>query len=250
MPQSKATERTPQNKTLHNSTGHYSISHSKRTNKLRRKRKMKKERIIEVQPVRIEQATVLIEGDGDLVLNKMNARTVRELTAARDGKKTIKEVPNIWEDIITAIHWRDGYPCEDTYRGMTEETLRDMLANNAPCITGFGLKKSFCQAVVRNEIDTYATKFDNAMNVTARLEPIKFAEHFVDKTLMSPKRGAPVLVYINRFSGWSSQIHITYTENVYSLDQIVNIINMAGFGLGIGSGRSSGYGRYHVVDVK
>lgn len=75
---------------------------------------MKKERIIEVQPVKIEQATILIEGDGDLVLNKMNARTVRELTAARDGKKTIKEVPNIWEDIITAIHWRDGYPVEDT----------------------------------------------------------------------------------------------------------------------------------------
>ena len=75
---------------------------------------MKKERIIEVQPVKIEQATILIDGDGDLVLNKMNARTVRERTAARDGKKTIKEVPNIWEDIITAIHWRDGYPVEDT----------------------------------------------------------------------------------------------------------------------------------------
>ena len=86
--------------------------------------------------------------------------------------------------------------------------------------------------------------------MTARLEPIKFVEHHVDKTLMSPKRGAPVLVYINRFSGWKSQIHITYTENVYTLDQIVNIINMAGFGLGIGSGRSSGYGRYHVVGVE
>lgn len=211
---------------------------------------MKKERVIEVQPIKIEQATILIEGDGDIVLNRMSARTVRELTAARDGKKTVKEVPNIWEDIITAIHWRDGYPVKDTYTEMTEQTLHEMLENNAPCITGFGLKKSFNQAVVRNEIDTYATKFDNAMNVVARLEPIKFTEHFVDKTLMSPKRGAPVLVYINRFSGWSSQIHITYTETVYSLDQIVNIINMAGFGLGIGSGRSSGYGRYHVVGIE
>lgn len=31
---------------------------------------------------------------------------------------------------------------------------------------------------------------------------------------------------------------------------IINIINLAGFGLGIGSGRSSGYGRYKVVDMK
>lgn len=211
---------------------------------------MKKERVIEVQPIKIEHATILIEGDGDLVLNKMNARNTRELIAIRTGTKLVKEVPNVWEDIITAIHWRDGYPVKDTYHNMTEDTLHEMLKNNAPCISGFGFKKSFCQAVVRNEIDTYSTKFDNAMNVTARLEPIKFAGHFVDETLMSPKRGAPILVYINRFSGWSSQIHITYTENVYTLDQIVNIINMAGFGLGIGSGRSSGYGRYHVVGVE
>lgn len=211
---------------------------------------MKKEKIISVGPIKVERATVFIEGDGDLVLNRMNARTIRELTAARDGEKTVKQVPNIWEDIITAVHWRDGYPMKDTYSESTEEVLQKMLLENAPCITGFGLKRSFCQAVVRNEVDTYSTKFDNAMNVTNRLEPITFAEHFVDKTLMSPKRGAPVLVYINRFSGWRSQIHITYTENVYSLQQIVNIINMAGFGLGIGSGRSSGFGRYHVCDVK
>lgn len=211
---------------------------------------MKKEKIISVEPIKVERATVFIEGDGDLVLNRMNARTIRELTAARDGEKTVKQVPNIWEDIITAVHWRDGYPMKDTYSESTEEVLQKMLLENAPCITGFGLKRSFCQAVVRNEIDTYSTKFDNAMNVTNRLEPITFAEHFVDKTLMSPKRGAPVLVYINRFSGWRSQIHITYTENVYSIQQIVNIINMAGFGLGIGSGRSSGFGRYHVYDVK
>lgn len=211
---------------------------------------MKKERVIELQPMKIEQATILIEGDGDLVLNKMNARTVREQISKQEGKKTTKEVPNIWEDIITAIHWRDGYQMEDTYNGMTEDTLREMLENNAPCITGFGLKKSFCQAVVRNEIDTYSTKFDNAVNVAARLEPIKFAGHFVDKAVMSPVRGKPVVVNINRFSGWSSQVHITYTENVYTLDQIVNIINMAGFGIGIGSGRSSGYGRYHVVGVE
>ena len=37
---------------------------------------------------------------------------------------------------------------------------------------------------------------------------------------------------------------------VYSLEQIINIINLAGFGLGIGSGRTSGYGRYHVEEVR
>lgn len=209
---------------------------------------MKKEKNIVLEPIKINYATILIEGDGDLVLNKMNARNARLLSA--DDRKKIKEIPNIWEDIITSVHWRDGYPVENTYGELTQKHLEEMLINNAPCISGFGLKKSFCQAVVRNEIDTYATKFDNAMNVVSSLIPIKFTEHFVDQKLMSPKRGAPLPVVLNRFTGWSAEIPISYTEHVYSLEQIVNIINMAGFGLGIGSGRTSGYGRYHVVGIK
>lgn len=48
----------------------------------------------------------------------------------------------------------------------------------------------------------------------------------------------------------AAEIPISYTANVYSISEITNFISLAGFGLGIGSGRSSGYGRYHVVDVK
>lgn len=51
---------------------------------------------------------------------------------------------------------------------------------------------------------------------------------------------------INRFTGWSAEIELAYVDNIYSIEQIVNIIQLAGFGCGIGSGRTSGYGRFHV----
>lgn len=195
-------------------------------------------------------AVIFIEGDGDLVLNKMNSRNQRTLLA--DDRKKIKEVPNKWEDIITAIHWRDGLHCKDTYTECDEEMYHKLMKENAPCITAFGLKKSFGQAVVRNEIDKYATKFDNAVNVVADggLVPITFAGYAIDEKLMAPKKGSPVTVRLNHFSGWRACFRINYTDHVYSIEQIVNIINLAGFGLGIGSGRTSGYGRYHVVDVQ
>jgi len=206
------------------------------------------EKLIEIKPISPKRIIVKIEGDSDLVLNKMNDVSTRQLTDERKDKAKSMEKPNEFEQIITAIHWRDGKPKE-----FTEASLMDALKNNAPCITAFGLKKSFGQAVVRNEIDTYATKFDASVNVLGigdGLVPIQFAEHHVDEKLMSPKRGAPVLVRLNRFSGWSAEIEISYIDNVYSEEQIINIVNLAGFGIGIGSGRSSGYGRYHVIDVK
>jgi hypothetical protein len=158
------------------------------------------------------------------------------------------EKRNQREDIITSMHWRDPLP--DQY---DEKTLERLLKENAPCISAFGLKKSFGQAVVRNEIDKYSTKFDASVNIVApgNLIPITFAEHFVDEKLMSPKRGAPVLSRQNRFTGWKATFTVQYMDGgSYSAEQIVQVINLAGFGLGIGSGRTSGYGRYHVVGVE
>lgn len=177
----------------------------------------------------------------------MNDCSARKLTDERKNKAKDTAATNVWEEVITSMHWYDGKPTD-----FTEEGLRKALANNAPCITAFGLKKSFGQAVVQNKIDTYATKFNAAVNVIAKgnLVPIKFAEHFIDEKLMSPKKGAPVLVRLNRFSGWSATFTIQYTENAYSLEQILNIIRLAGFGNGIGSGRTSGYGRYHIESVE
>lgn len=208
---------------------------------------MKNENVIEVKPIVINTATITIVGDSDLILNKMDAPTVRQLTDIRKDKSKNLEKPNEWEQIITKMHWRDGTP-----KDFSEKGFQDALKNNAPCISAFGLKKSFGQAVVRNEIDKYATKFDAAMNIVAEgnLVPIRFAEHYIDEKLMSPKRGAPVLARQNRFTGWSADITIQYLENgSFSLEQIIQVINLAGFSMGIGSGRSSGYGRYHVQGV-
>lgn len=208
---------------------------------------MEKERIIEIQPINVTRAYVTIEGDSDLVLNCMNAPTERQMIDARKGKAKKLEQPDKWEVIITSIHWRDGTPTD-----FSEESFQNALQHNAPCITAFGLKKSFGQAVTQSGIDKYSTKFDACFNISATrgYVPVTFSEYFLDEKLMSPKRGAPVLAYLSHFIGWRATFEIACLETVYTLDSFVNIINLAGFGKGIGSGRTSGYGRYHVVDVK
>lgn len=206
-----------------------------------------KTEIIELKKIEVKRAIIRIVGDSDLVLNKMNDVTSRELIDKRKDKAKSLEKPNKWECIITSMHWYNGKPTD-----FTEAGLEQAMKENAPCITTFGLKKSFGDAVVRNEVDKYKTKFDASVNVLGKgnLVPIKFTEYNVDEKLMSPKKGSPVLVNLSRFIGWSAEFEIGYVDNAYSLEQILNIINLAGFGLGIGSGRSSGYGRYHIESVK
>lgn len=217
---------------------------------------MAKQKVTEVavHEIKFERAVITIEGNSDLVLNKMNASNTRQLLAEDRKAQGVWEAQhkNKWEDIITAIHWRDGIPADDTNAECSEEMFYEMLQNNAPCISAFGLKKSWGQAVTRQEIDKYSTKFDSAVNIISNggLIPVKFAEWKLDERLMTPKRGSPVTARMSHFMGWSAEIPIEYTTNVYSINEICTIINYAGFSLGIGSGRTSGYGRYSITGIK
>lgn len=219
----------------------------------------KKEEIIEIKPIHVLERIITIEGDTDITLNKMNKPTERDLTESRKGKAKEKKDVNIWECIITSLHWLiplEQCDIDQNPDNWDAETMHWLLENNKPCISAFGMKKSLGQAVTRNEIDTYATKLEASVNVvgaetTDGLIPIDFVEWHLDEKLMQPQRGAPILARINRFSEWKASFKIRYIEGgKYSLEQLVNIINLAGFGIGIGSGRKSDYGRYHVVDVR
>lgn len=226
-----------------------------------KKETAKTENVIVLKPIAVRHATVCIEGVGDLVLNKMNASNTRQLIADDHKAQRVWEAQhkNKMEDIITSVHWRDPiqWTGDNTdglasNRECSEEMLMWLLENNAPCITAFGLKKSWGQAVVRQEIDKYSTKFDGAVNIVATggLIPIKFSEWRLDERLMAPKRGAPITTRLNHFIGWSAEIPIEYTTNVFGESEILTVINYAGFSIGIGSGRTSGYGRYTVSDIK
>lgn len=201
--------------------------------------------LIKIEP---KTTTVIIEGISDLVLNRMDNPTRRSLMDERRDKGKSLEKPDKWEQIITSIHWLNE-PTEYSEEKMIE-LLND--PNNAPCITSTGMKKAMGDAVVRNAIDKAKTKFAATVNVLATKGfkiPITFAEHSINEMLMSPQRGKPILARLNTFSGWSAKITFSYLENVYSEDQIVNILNLAGFGIGIGSSRNSGFGRFRVADI-
>ena len=205
--------------------------------------------VIDIKNIHNERMIVTIEGKNDLILNGMSKSVRESLTDERNNKgKTIREA-NKWEDLITAIHWRDELPEDIEYN---EKIFKALLMNNAPCIDASGFKLSLGQAVVRNELDKYSTKFDAVVNIIAPKNyiPVTFATHFVEEKLMSPKRGSIVLARRSHFQGWKADVVVECMKGgPFSPEQVVQVINLAGFGIGIGSGRKIGYGRYKVVGV-
>lgn len=65
--------------------------------------------------------------------------------------------------------------------------------------------------------------------------------------------GTADIRYRGGFVNWWCQLDISYNANVLSPEQIINLFNTAGFGVGVGEWRpqkDGGYGRFHVADTE
>lgn len=215
-----------------------------------------KTREIIIEPIEIHYATIKIVGDGELILNKLDNVSYRQLADKQSGrgkqkieKRKDPTKEELCEALITSLHWEKGLPDDIDYSDDETELLHKLLSEQRPCISGFGLFKSFQSAINHNEFDKNSKGLQSTMNVVDTLVPVNYVEHYVREPIISSFNGT-FWTRQHTFKGWSAEFTISYNENRYSTEQIINIIKYAGFGEGIGSGRGSGYGRYHIEEVK
>jgi hypothetical protein len=62
--------------------------------------------------------------------------------------------------------------------------------------------------------------------------------------------GTSDIRYRAEFQGWTAKVRVTYNTRVLSAAQIINLFNLAGFGVGVGEWRperDGQFGRFHVA---
>lgn len=209
---------------------------------------------ITVKPIKVETILVKIEGDSDLILNKMTDSSVKEIVESQTGKtgKKSKEAINQWQRLIEGIHWMDGKEVD-----FTEDGWRNALSNNRVGYDASGIKKGICDAAVRVLGESKSTITNANIQVIpekANLIPIEFSDVAIDESIITNWKGNAFLTYRNVFSGWSSQFKIQFLPDNISLDQVIELIQAMGFAGGIGAHRvglkGGTNGKFHVADVK
>lgn len=206
----------------------------------------KKTEEIVIKPLPLKRIVITLEGDGELILHKMSKRTRQDLLDKQANKTKNPEPHNEWEDIATSLHWKK--PIGEI---KTEDDLRKLFEENTPCISAKGLMESFCNAVVRYGLDKYTTNFRANVKIVSvdKKIPIKFAQHYVREELIPSNTASkvPVRSLFNVFDGWTADVEIQYVNGTaFKLEQILQVIGYAGFGIGVGSSRDDDYGRFHI----
>ncbi len=221
----------------------------------------KKSTAVTIKPIREETTVIRLIGDTPLIVHKWDEKMKRMLPAGKAayGSSDITEKaehPGMYESFINSMYWIKGKPSE-----YTEEAFMNALENGAE----FGFRvESFKQAA----IDAAYTKkwIPNKKGVKGLffIEPDAVDEEGYqlvklqgdwpvmreDVVILSGMSRTPDLRWRGQFTNWFVDLRIRYdADGVYTLQDIINMLNAGGHYNGVGEYRpekDGQFGMYHV----
>lgn len=201
---------------------------------------------IEIPEISQQTAKITIVGDTPLIVKAFSQKAKEEIleTQQKKAKKTAKG-ENVWETFIDSLHWITPKPKE-----YTEEAFEKALKNGARF--GFpatGIKECITSGAYRKKLVKDKVTMYSAFHIDGELCEIKGDLNMREDSARNPMTGGAVVVTRPEFKNWKIEFTIRY-DNTYSLEQLINFINLGGFGCGIGCWRvekGGQFGMFHVA---
>lgn len=209
--------------------------------------------IIEIKPINIVTTTVRIAGDTPLIMHRWSEKAKRMILEKqmKKTKSSAKEAKNPVEDFIESIYWMEGKPSE-----YTEEAFDEACRNGARF--GFpvtAIKQATISSAYRNGITKDMASLRGAFFIAGEgselLAEVKGCTPTMREDMVRVGMGVADIRFRGEFASWYMDLQVSYNANgAYTLDQIINLINVGGFSCGIGEWRpekDGNYGMYHVA---
>ena len=209
--------------------------------------------IIEIKPINIVTTTVRIAGDTPLIMTRWSEKAKRMILEKqmKKTKSSAKEAKNPVEDFIESVYWMEGKPSE-----YTEEAFDEACRNGARC--GFpvtAIKQATISSAYRNGITKDMASLRGAFFISGEgselLAEVKGCAPTMREDMVRVGMGVADIRFRGEVASWYMDLQVSYNANgAYTLDQIINLINVGGFSCGIGEWRpekDGNYGMYHVA---
>lgn len=201
---------------------------------------------IEIPKINIKEAEITIVGDSPLLVHRFSEKAKREILDKQMKKaKKAKEPRDPVADFIQALHWITPMPKE-----MTMETFDKAVKEGARFgFPSVGVKQSAISAAYRGGLSKDKVSIQGCFHIQGELVEIVGDLSMREDYCKIPRGGADI-VYRGQFDNWKATFTIRYDDSVYSLDQIVQFINLGGFAVGIGDWRPEKGGNFGMFHVK
>jgi hypothetical protein len=183
---------------------------------------------VEIPTIRVQQMELTLIGDSPLISHAWSEKAKKQMLDKQMKKaKQAKEAKDPQRDYEESLYKHPtggfGFPC-----------VAFKSAAVGACRFSDGIKM---------------TEARGAFHVVGELAKIK-GEPSMREDMVRVGMGTADIRYRGEFKSWSVVLLISYNADALSPEQIINLFNIAGFGVGVGEWRpekDGSYGRFHVA---
>ena len=222
---------------------------------------------IEIKPIELEVVELAIKGVTPLIVHAWDVKAKQEMLDKQRGKakKAKHDVKIPVRDFMNALYWLDGntFDYENVSTDDEAEQCWEMACNSGAKF-GFpvtGIKQSIIMGAKRGGLDVVATELRASFfleggtpNSTVDLAEIVTPEPPIMREDMVRVGGMSKTADIRHrpeFRDWHIPLKLTYNKNgKYSLEQIMNCVNVGGFACGIGEWRPEKDGQFGMYTLE
>jgi hypothetical protein len=178
--------------------------------------------------INIQRVQLTVIGDSPLISHQWSEKAKKEmLDKQMKQAKQAKEAKNPEQDYLDSLYTHPdggyGFPA---------------IAFKAAAVTACTSAGSMTKVAARQ-----------AFHVVGELVRIE-GEPRMREDMVRVGMGTADIRYRGEFPEWRAVVTVDYNPNVLSVAQIINLFNLAGFGVGVGEWRpekDGSYGRFHVA---
>lgn len=201
---------------------------------------------ITLKPIKIKEVEITIKGISPLIVNNFNEKCQRQILETQMKIAKEKQPRNPIEDFMRALYWLTPMPAE-----FTEESFEKALKEGARF--GFpakGIKASIASGAYRNGMTKDKVSIYGAFFIPEELVEIKYDEVVMRQDYARIAKGGTDVRFRPEFKNWSMTFKMKYNENTYSLEQLLNFMNLGGFSCGLGEMRIEKGGNFGSYEVE
>jgi hypothetical protein len=187
------------------------------------------EKTVEMKSINIQRVVLKVVGDSGLIVHAWSAKAKKEMLDKQMKKATTaKTAKNPEKDYEDCFYYTDdkkyGFPT---------------IAFKAAAVSAGG----------RFSDGLKMTELRGSFFIEGELVEIE-GKPTMREDMVRIGMGTADLRYRPEFKQWSAKLPIKYNADAISLEQIVNIFNLAGFGVGVGEWRPEKDGQFGMFHVE
>lgn len=196
---------------------------------------------IQIPPIDIRTMVIPLFSDSPLICHCWSEKARKEILDKQMKKaKTAKIAKDPDKDFLESLYWLTPKP-------QKLPTVDDM------GVARFGFPSvAFKSAAVSAAGDVDGAKMTamrRRFHVTGEFVEIEGPPPTRREDMVRVGMGTADIRFRGMFPEWRCQIRLEYNASAISAEQVVNLFNLAGFGVGVGEwrpGRNGQFGRFHV----